>query len=111
MARLTGFMGLLNGNARSTIGSRFVRRLSLQAPADLGDYEKEIFTKLANSLDPQVLDVRDVSGGCGSMFAINVASKKFEGLTMIKQHRLVNEILAEDIQKWHGLQLRTKKAD
>jgi stress-induced morphogen len=52
--------------------------------------------------------VQDVSGGCGSMYAINVTSEKFRGLSMIKQHRLVNEILGEEIKKWHGLQLRTK---
>lgn len=50
----------------------------------------------------------DVSGGCGSMFAIDVSSAKFKGLSIVKQHKLVNEILKEDIPRWHGLQLRTK---
>ncbi|TGZ83390.1 hypothetical protein EX30DRAFT_339572 [Ascodesmis nigricans] len=52
--------------------------------------------------------VQDVSGGCGSMYAIEIASSRFRGLTMMKQHRLVNEVLAEEIRGWHGVQLRTK---
>ncbi len=42
------------------------------------------------------------------MFAIEVVSKKFRGLSVIKQHRLVNEVLGEEIKGWHGLQLKTK---
>lgn len=71
--------------------------------------EVRIHKKLASALDTEDVQVQDVSGGCGSMYAINVTSQKFNGLTTIKQHQLVNEILKEDIPKWHGLQLRTKK--
>ncbi|ANB11501.1 Aim1p [Sugiyamaella lignohabitans] len=87
-----------------------VRFYSLAPPSDLGDYEKDIYKKLVESLDPEELMVKDVSGGCGSMFAISIVSKKFDGMNMVKQHRLVNEVLADDIKQWHGLQLRTKKA-
>lgn len=55
-----------------------------------------------------VLQVEDISGGCGSMYAVGITSKKFKGLSVIKQHRLVNEVLGEDIKSWHGIQLRTK---
>ena len=44
------------------------------------------------------------------MFAIEVESTKFQGLSMVKQHRLVQEILAEEIKTWHGVQLVTKVA-
>ena len=54
------------------------------------------------------MQIQDISGGCGSMYAIEVASPKFKGLTMMKQHRLVQEILDKEIKGWHGLQLRTK---
>lgn len=84
------------------------RFYSVEPTPGLGDYELELFDLLKASLDPEVLDVRDVSGGCGSMFAINIVSAKFNGLTLIKQQRLVNEILKDEIAKWHGLQLRTK---
>jgi len=35
------------------------------------------------------------------MYAIAVTSEKFRGLSMIKQHRLVNDILGEEIKNWH----------
>lgn len=72
-------------------------------------YEEKIYTMLDEELHPRSLVVRDVSGGCGSMFAISIESDKFNGMTMIKQHRLVNQILKTEISKWHGLQLKTKK--
>ncbi|KAI5959119.1 hypothetical protein CANMA_004137 [Candida margitis] len=76
----------------------------------MGEYESKIYKKLQDEFDPVNLQVQDVSGGCGSMFAILVESPKFKGLPMIKQHRLVNDILKDEIKKWHGLQLKTKSA-
>lgn len=56
----------------------------------------------------RVVQVQDISGGCGSMYALDVVSAQFKGLTVIKQHRLVNSILGDEIKKWHGVQLKTK---
>ncbi|QLQ81732.1 hypothetical protein HG537_0F04930 [Torulaspora globosa] len=70
--------------------------------------ESMIHEKLSKALQPKRLQVVDISGGCGSMFAIEVSSEKFKGLSIVKQHKLVNEILKDDIPRWHGLQLRTK---
>ncbi|ODV63306.1 Bol3p [Ascoidea rubescens DSM 1968] len=74
----------------------------------MGEYEKELYFRLKKEFEPDLLDVMDVSGGCGTMFVIDISSRKFRGITMIKQHRMVNEFLKEDIAKWHGLQLKTK---
>lgn len=76
----------------------------------MDDYEKKIFGILKDNFQPKTLQVKDVSGGCGSMFAILVESEKFKGIPMIKQHRLVNEVLKDEISKWHGIQLKTKSA-
>lgn len=70
--------------------------------------EKLVYDKLVKALEPKSLQVLDVSGGCGSMFAIDIMSDKFKGIAMVKQHKIVNEILKDDIKGWHGLQLRTK---
>lgn len=78
-----------------------------QVDTIMDDYEQKVYNILKNEFDPVNLQVKDVSGGCGSMFAIIVESSKFKGLPMIK-HRLVNEILKDEIKQWHGLQLRTK---
>lgn len=74
----------------------------------MDEYEQKIYDKLKHHFNPIDLQVKDVSGGCGSMFAILVQSEKFKGIPMIKQHRLVNELLKDEIAQWHGLQLRTK---
>ncbi len=42
------------------------------------------------------------------MYAIEIASDRFKGLSTVKQHRLVNEVLREEISGWHGVQLRTR---
>ncbi|SMN18747.1 similar to Saccharomyces cerevisiae YAL046C AIM1 Protein involved in mitochondrial function or organization [Maudiozyma saulgeensis] len=71
--------------------------------------EETVYKKLQEALNPKQLTVHDISGGCGSMYNIVIKSDKFNTLTTIKQHKLVNGILKEEISKWHGLQLSTKK--
>ncbi|KAH8118522.1 bola-like protein [Phellopilus nigrolimitatus] len=74
-------------------------------PTDLElDGERLIKSKLAERFKPSQLQVQDVSGGCGSFYAITIASKAFAGIPMVKQHRLVNETLKEEISGIHGLQ-------
>jgi len=80
----------------------------LQPPAELDERELHVFRKLTEALEPSRLEVHDVSGGCGSMYAIEIASQRFKGLNMMKQHRMVNEVLAEEIRGWHGVQLKTE---
>ncbi|KAI5949418.1 hypothetical protein KGF54_005653 [Candida jiufengensis] len=77
---------------------------------NMGEYETKIYDILNSEFQPTNLKVQDVSGGCGSMFAIFVESSKFKGLPMIKQHRLVNDLLKDEIKQWHGLQLKTKSS-
>ncbi|XBW37598.1 hypothetical protein QEN19_003179 [Hanseniaspora menglaensis] len=73
-------------------------------------YEIKISNILIKSeLNPSVCKVQDVSGGCGSMFNITIKSEKFNEINKIKQHKLVNKILKEEISKWHGLVLTTEK--
>ncbi|KAJ2960838.1 hypothetical protein NQZ79_g3844 [Umbelopsis isabellina] len=75
--------------------------------ASLTEGERHIYNKLTNELTPLRLQVADVSGGCGSMYAIDIASSQFKGLSVVKQHRKINEILKEEIKGMHGLQLKT----
>lgn len=71
-------------------------------------YDQVIYFKLASHFQPSKLAVVDTSGGCGTMFSITIHSAKFNGLSLIKQHRLVNLLLKDEIKNWHGLQLVTK---
>lgn len=100
---------------------------ALEPSEPLSDAERQIFDKLKAELSPEKLEVhkrratprsrtqradlqqvKDISGGCGSMYAFDIVSSKFSGLTMVKQHKMVNRIMADEIKGWHGVQLVTK---
>ena len=42
------------------------------------------------------------------MYAVAITSARFRGLPVIRQHRLVNQVLADQIKDWHGIQLKTR---
>ncbi|KAK4686666.1 BolA-like protein 3, partial [Tremellales sp. Uapishka_1] len=93
---------------RSTIPAlKQSTRCYATAPASLNEGEKVIWTKLSEKFPGKRLEVQDVSGGCGSFYAIEISSPAFKGLSTIKQHKLVNACLKEDIAGIHGLQLKT----
>lgn len=70
--------------------------------------ESSIAAILASKLHPTSLLVQDISGGCGSMYAIDITSSAFRGLGMLKQQRLVNGALGDLVREWHGVQIRTR---
>ncbi|EJD01271.1 bola-like protein [Fomitiporia mediterranea MF3/22] len=67
--------------------------------------ERLIYSKLHERFNPSRLQVQDVSGGCGTFYAITIASKAFADIPMVQQHRLVNKTLKEEIEGIHGLQV------
>lgn len=80
----------------------------LEKPTGLTEGESQVWDRVVAELAPVELQVQDVSGGCGSMYAIDVSSEQFRGLNMLKQQRLVNSVLADMVKQWHGVQLRTR---
>lgn len=70
--------------------------------------EASIAATLAEKLNPTSLLVQDISGGCGSMYAIDITSPVFKGLNMLKQQRMVNAALGDLVKEWHGVQIRTR---
>ena len=44
------------------------------------------------------------------MYALDIESPKFAGLSVIKQHKMVNAVLKDEIKSWHGVQLKTRAA-
>ncbi|RWA05937.1 hypothetical protein EKO27_g9165 [Xylaria grammica] len=77
-------------------------------PDYLNDAESAIWDKLVTAFSPTELMVQDISGGCGSMYGIEIASEKFRGAGMLKQQRMVNAVLSGEMKSWHGVQLRTR---
>lgn len=51
------------------------------------------------------MQLNSISGG--TFYQITVASPKFEGLSVIKQHRLVNDVLKDEIAAAHGVTINT----
>ncbi|KAF9495733.1 bola-like protein [Pleurotus eryngii] len=80
-------------------------RLYSSTAAELSEGEKLIHSKLSDKFKPTQLQVQDVSGGCGAFYAVTIASNAFKGLSTIKQHRMVTELLKKEIEGIHGIQV------
>ncbi|KAL8409763.1 hypothetical protein RB594_008009 [Gaeumannomyces avenae] len=77
-------------------------------PDYLNEAETVIWDRLVAEFAPAELAVQDISGGCGSMYGIEISSESFRGHGMLKQQRMVNAVLADLMKEWHGVQLRTR---
>ena len=80
-----------------------VRVLSTETPAEAME------AKLRDQLDAVAVTVEDVSGGCGAMYTAYVESPRFVGLGVVKQHKLVQGVLKDEIAEMHGFTLKTAK--
>ncbi|KAI3336307.1 bola-like protein [Xylariaceae sp. AK1471] len=79
-----------------------------EKPDYLNEAESAIWDKLVAEFSPTEIMVQDISGGCGSMYGIEISSEKFRGANMLKQQRMVNAVLGDEMKGWHGVQLRTR---
>ncbi|CAB4010941.1 Hypothetical predicted protein, partial [Paramuricea clavata] len=69
--------------------------------------ERRIAEKIQSKLNVSKIEVEDISGGCGSMYRIFVAAAEFQGKRTIQQHRIINDILQDEVKDMHGLTLQT----
>lgn len=53
------------------------------------------------------LVVSDVSGGCGQAYDVIIVSDVFEGMNTLKRHRMVNDLLKEQIAQLHAFSQKT----
>jgi stress-induced morphogen len=62
--------------------------------------------------DATELRVEDRTGG-GDHFQVTVASPRFNGLSLLAQHRLINDALAEPLRDGtiHELRIKTKGSE
>ena len=86
---------------------KFINKFQFKTFASKADLEQKIKQKI--KVDS--LEVVDLSGNCGSSFLIKIKSPDFKGKTMIAQHRMVNEILKDDLKEIHALQLKTEASN
>ena len=80
--------------------------------------QSTIEEKLANGLNLMHMEVinessnHNVPPGSESHFKLVLVSPQFEGQTLIKRHRLVNELLADELQgQIHALSMHTYTED
>ena len=111
---------------KSRLPSMFARRLSSAytvyfnfnqvavarhfATATAGPREREIFERLSNFLHPTHLEVLNTSHGRRSdesHFKVVVVSDKFEGVPLIKRHRMVTSAITDDTGNldFHSLEI------
>jgi len=79
--------------------------------------QQTLETKLQQAFNPTYLKVENethmhnVPPDAESHWKVTVVSEDFNGLMLIKRHRLVNEALKDEIQKIHALALHTMTPD
>ena len=54
--------------------------------------------------------MHNVAPGSESHFKVTIVSHQFEGLMLIKRHRLVNKVLEQELKQIHALALHTMTA-
>ncbi len=58
--------------------------------------------------DESSLLVEDLSGGCeGGTVRISVASPLFSGKSVVAQHRMVNDVIREEMRTLHACHIKT----
>ena len=77
--------------------------------------EKQIKTKLSEVFKPDFLEVKNesykhnVPPGSESHFRITVITQKFNSMTLIKRHQMINEVLKDELSgQVHALSIRAK---
>lgn len=57
---------------------------------------------IEDKLQATLVQVEDMSGGCGQAFAVIIVSPLFAGKNKLARHRLVNSALKEEIASIHA---------
>ncbi|EKX47134.1 bola-like protein [Guillardia theta CCMP2712] len=64
--------------------------------------------KLRDKLKATVVEVVDLSDGCGAKLDLLVVSEKFVGMSLLDRQRSVHEAIEEEMKTIHALTMKTK---
>lgn len=93
---------------RSLLRRRAVPQLARSLASQTETETTQAMTSLLEKeIKCQHVQVVDVSGGCGSMYNVLVVSEAFDGIPLLKQHRMVKEVLSKEIAAAHGIVVKT----
>ncbi|KAL1741544.1 bola-like protein [Schizophyllum fasciatum] len=62
---------------------------------------------IRNAVPVTHLEIEDQSSGCGESYAIVLVSDAFQGKTTLARHRMVNEMLKNEIAQMHAFSQKT----
>ncbi|OBA23745.1 bola-like protein [Metschnikowia bicuspidata var. bicuspidata NRRL YB-4993] len=57
---------------------------------------------ISERLEAPLVQVEDMSGGCGQAFAVIIVTPKFQGKNKLMRHRMVNTALKTEIASIHA---------
>ncbi|WVW85476.1 hypothetical protein I302_107514 [Kwoniella bestiolae CBS 10118] len=72
-----------------------------------GSVLQSMETKLRSSLKIDFLEFIDTSGNCGSSYSVTIVSQDFKGKMTLGRHKLVNQILSDEISQLHAFSQKT----
>ncbi|KAH0579810.1 hypothetical protein J132_05708 [Termitomyces sp. J132] len=72
-------------------------------PVNTADLEASI----RKAFPVRYLEIQDQSSGCGENYAVTIVSEAFEGLSTLKKHRIINELLKGEISQMHAFSQKT----
>ncbi|KAF8822384.1 BolA family protein [Cardiosporidium cionae] len=70
--------------------------------------EEGLKRKITGFFSPLFVSLVDTSGGCGAAFQLVIVSDTFAGKTQVQRHRMVNEVLHEEMKEIHALSMKCR---
>ena len=89
---------------------RFLKNTYLKISSKNNATMINIEAKLRNSINNiNMLDISTVNGDCGQSYFIKIQSEDFFGKSLLDKHRMINEIIKDEVKLVHSvvLQIRT----
>lgn len=67
---------------------------------------EHVSSRLREAFPGAVVQVEDISDGCGYKYAVVVVTDDFAGKSLIQRHRAVNGALSEEMKIIHALTIK-----
>jgi stress-induced morphogen len=81
------------------------QKLSLKNNATMINIESKLRKSFTNI---DMLDISTVNGDCGQSYFVKIRSGDFLGKSLLDQHRMINEIIKEEVKVVHSIVLQTR---
>ncbi|TYJ58048.1 hypothetical protein B9479_001142 [Cryptococcus floricola] len=79
----------------------------MEVDHDIPPVELAMEHKLRENLEIHYLEFVDTSGNCGMSYAVTIVSPGFAKKITLQRHKLVNQILKDEIAQLHAFSQKT----